>query len=601
MSTAIIVNSICKAFGPQHVLRDISFEVLKGEKIGLVGQNGTGKSTLLNIIYGLEKPDMGELKIPKEVIMGYMTQESKLDDDLTLLEAVSAPTGQLGSLAKRITFLEKKMESGLDAEAMESVSRDYAKALEDFASSGGYGHPSRAEGVLDKLGLEKRTFNTKVGNLSGGERTKARLARIVMEAEDADLLILDEPTNHLDIETTEWLEDYLASYQGASIMVSHDRYLLDKLVSKIVEIEDTRSKAYTGNYTAYLEKKAVEMEMLSKRYSKQQKEIKRQQEMIEFMYSVYTYKSIHKTQQKKLDRMDKMGKPVNHTRELGIDFGSAAKSGKDTLDAFDVTKKFGQVPIIGKCDFRIEKGEKVGLIGPNGCGKTTLVRMIMDEEKPSSGTIKVSKGTAIGYYSQEQDGLVRGNTVIQEMQKHKKDASEEWVRTFLGRFFFSGESVFKKVFQLSGGERARLAIAKLLMSQQNFLILDEPTNYLDIYAKASMEQALREYPGTVLVISHDRAMLDAVVDQIFEIRDGALKTYSGNYSDYIRARGKARLSSGGDTYEVLKKYTDWATGKKYAQGQVLKVSGAELEGHQWAIDNGFLKKRGGESGRRKKS
>ncbi len=592
MSTAISVNSVCKSFGPQHVLIDVSFDVLKGQKVGLVGQNGTGKSTLLNIIFGLEKPDMGELKIPKDVTIGYMTQENKLDEEQTLLEAVSAPTGQLGSLSKRIAYLETKMESGLEGEALDEVSRDYAKAMEDYASSGGYGHPSKAEGVLEKLGLEKRTFNTRIKDLSGGERTKARLARIVMEAEDADLLLLDEPTNHLDIETTVWLEDYLASYNGAVIMVSHDRYLLDKIVNKVVEIEDSRSKSYSGNYSEYLDKKKTEFENLSKRFSKQQKEIQRQKEMIEFMHRVYSFSSLHKTQQKKLDKMEKIDKPMDHTRELGIDFGSAQKSGKDTLDAIGVTKKYGQVPIIGKCDFRIEKGEKVGLIGSNGSGKTTLVKMIMGEEKPTSGEIKISKGVSIGYYSQEQDGLIRGNTVIQEMQKHKKDASEEWVRTFLGRFFFSGESVFKKVFQLSGGERARLAIAKLLMSNNNFLILDEPTNYLDIYAKAAMEEALVDYPGTVLVISHDRAMLDAVANQIFEMRDGALRTFAGNYSDYIRAKGKSKLSTGGDTYEVIKKYTDWSTGKKYTKGQILKVSGAELEGHKWAIENGFLAKRG---------
>ena len=590
--SALIVNSVSKAFGPQHVLREVSFEVLEGQKVGLVGQNGTGKSTLLNIICGLEKPDLGEVRIPKETTVGYMTQESGLNTDSTLLESVSAPTGKLGSLAKRVGYLEKKMELPLEPEVMESVSRDYVQALEDFAAFGGYGHPSMAEGVLERLGLEKRTYNTKISDLSGGERTKARLARIVMEAEDADLLILDEPTNHLDIETTVWLEDYLAAYKGSALIVSHDRYMMDKLVTKVVEIEDGRSTSYSGNYSAFLEKKALELENQSKRFSKQQKEIKRQQEMIEFMHRVYTFKSIHKTQQKKLDRMEKIDKPTDHTRELGIDFGSAEKSGKDTIDAIGVTKKYGQVPIIGKCDFRIEKGEKVGLIGSNGSGKTTLVKMIMGEEKPTSGTIKVSKGVTIGYYSQEQDGLIKDNTVIQEIRKHKKDAEEEWVRNFLARFFFSGTSVFKKVFQLSGGERARLAIAKLLMSQNNFLILDEPTNYLDIYAKAAMEQALADYQGTVLVISHDRAMLDAVSNRIFEVRDGALKTYTGNYSDYVKARGKTALSTGGETYEVTKKYTDWTTGKKYVKGQILKISGAELEGHRFAIENGFLAKRG---------
>ncbi|MDD4308424.1 MAG: ABC-F family ATP-binding cassette domain-containing protein [Thermoplasmata archaeon] len=598
--SALTVSSVSKAFGPQHVLNEVGFEVLEGQKVGLVGQNGTGKSTLLNIIYGLEKPDLGEIKIPRETTMGYMTQESCLDPNSTLLESVSAPTGKLGSLAKRVAYLEKKMEQPLSPEALEEISRDYAQALEDFAAFGGYGHPARAEGVLERLGLEKRTYNTKIADLSGGERTKARLARIVMEAEDADLLILDEPTNHLDIETTVWLEDYLTSYKGSALIVSHDRYMLDKLVTKVVEIEATRSTSYSGNYSTFLEKKALELENRSKRYNKQQKEIKRQQEMIEFMHRIYSFSSLHKTQQKKLDRMEKVEKPENHVRELGIDFASAQKSGKDTIDAIGVTKKYGQVPIIGKCDFRIEKGEKVGLIGPNGSGKTTLVKMIMGEEKPTSGLIKVSKGVTIGYYSQEQDGLIKDNTVVQEMRKHRKDAEEEWVRNFLARFFFSGESVHKKVFQLSGGERARLAIAKLLISPHNFLILDEPTNYLDIYAKASMEQALADYQGTVLVISHDRAMLDAVVNRIFEVRDGALKTYTGNYSDYIRAKGKTTLSSGGDTYEVTKKYTDWTTGKKYVKGQVLKISGAELEGHRFAIDNGFLTKRGGDSGKRKK-
>ena len=599
MSTAIAINSVSKSFGPQVVLRDISFEVQKGQKVGLVGQNGTGKSTLLNIIYGLETVDMGEIKIPRDITLGYMTQESKLDESQTLLEAVSQPTGQLGSLAKKITYLEKKMEAELSPEDMESVSNEYARALEDFASSGGYGHPSRAESVLEKLGLEKRTYNTKVGDLSGGERTKARLARIIMEAEDADLLILDEPTNHLDIETTEWLEDYLDNYSGAVIMVSHDRYLLDKLATKVVEIEASRSNSYSGNYSEYIEKKALEFENQSKRYSKQQKEIHRQKEMIQFMHSVYSFSSLHKTQQRKLDKMDKLDKPMDHTRSYGIDFGNAQKSGKDTVDVENVSKKYGEVPILGRCDFRIEKGDKIGLIGPNGCGKTTLVNMLMSIEKPTSGTIKVSKGVSIGYYSQEQDGLIRGNTVIQEIQKHKKDATEEWVRNFLAKFFFRGESVKKKVFQLSGGERARLAIAKLLLSQQNFLILDEPSNYLDIYAKAAMEQALMEYPGTVLVISHDRALLDNVVHDIYEIRNGTLTAYSGNYSAYLKARGKSKLSSGGDAYEVIRKYKDWSTGKKYAKGDILKLSQAELDGHQWAIDNGFLKRRGGGKSKKK--
>ncbi len=598
MSLALSVNSVSKSFGPQAVLREISFEVSRGQKVGLVGQNGTGKSTLLNIIFGLERADMGEVMIPQDIVLGYMTQENKLEPEDSLLEAVSAPTGQLGSLAKKISYLERKMESDLSQEEMESVSRDYAKALEDFAASGGYGHPSRAQGVLEELGIEKRTFNTKVNELSGGERTKARLARIVMEAEDADLLILDEPTNHLDIETTEWLEDYLKAYGGAVIIVSHDRYLLDKLVTKVVEIEATRSNSYLGNYSDFLDKKAQEFENRSKRYAKQQKEIQRQKEMIEFMHRVYSFSSLHKTQKKKLDRMDKIDKPMDQTRSYGIDFGKAKKSGKDTIDAINVTKKYGQVPILGKCEFRIEKGDKIGLIGPNGSGKTTLVRMIMGKENPSSGEIRVSKGVNIGYYSQEQDGLIRGNTVVQEIRKHKKEASEEWVRNFLAKFFFRGESVHKKVFQLSGGERARLAISKLLLSEHNFLILDEPSNYLDIYAKAAMEKALVDYPGTVMVISHDRALLDSVATEIYEIRDGALKTYSGNYSSYLRARGKAKLSTGGETYEVTRKYKDWSTGKKYSQGQILKLSQAELEGHQWAIENGFLKKRGGSKKKR---
>ncbi|MCK5309255.1 MAG: ABC-F family ATP-binding cassette domain-containing protein, partial [Thermoplasmata archaeon] len=252
--SAIVVNSVSKSFGPQVVLRDISFEVLKGQKIGLVGQNGTGKSTLLNIIYGLETADMGEIKIPRDVTLGYMTQESKLDDSQTLIEAVSQPTGQLGSLAKKITYLEKKMEAELSQEDLESVSSEYVKALEDFASSGGYGHPSRAEGILEKLGLDKRTYNTKVGSLSGGERTKARLARIIMEAEDADLLILDEPTNHLDMSSQEILQEAMAQYDGTIIIVSHNRHFVNRFVNKVLEIKNGHAALYEGNIEDYLYK-----------------------------------------------------------------------------------------------------------------------------------------------------------------------------------------------------------------------------------------------------------------------------------------------------------------------------------------------------------
>ncbi len=593
MSGLISVNSLSKSFGPQTVLRDISFKIDEGQKVGLIGQNGTGKTTLLNIIYGIEDPDGGEIIGLDDKTLGYMTQLSPLEDDKTLIEAVSRPTGKLGSLAKKIAFLENKLENPGDmtSEQLEGLSREYAASLEEFASSGGYGQPSRAEAVLEEMKFTKRHFHTRVGDLSGGEKTKARLASILLEAKGADLLLLDEPTNHLDIETTEWLEEYLAGYPGAVLMVSHDRYMMDKIITKVVEIENTISKLYTGNYSDYLEKKAFDLEKNMKTYAKQQKEIRRQKEMIEWMHSVYSFSSLHKTQQKKLDRMDKMDRPTDYSRKLGLEFGKAEKSGKDTIDATGVKKSFGKAQIIGKCDFRIEKGERIGLIGPNGSGKTTLIRMIMGELEPTTGTIKISKGTKIGYYAQEQDGLIRGNTVIQEIRKEKKDASDEWVRNFLGKFFFRGEDVYKKVFTLSGGERARLAIAKLLMSEHNMLILDEPTNYLDLYAKASVEKALLDYEGTIMVITHDRALLDNVAEMIFDLKDGALTTFSGNYSAYRKKAGKAKLSTGGDMYEATKKFKDWGSGKKYQKGDRIRIPEGDLDNFKWAIDNGHLKKK----------
>ncbi|MCK4757603.1 MAG: ABC-F family ATP-binding cassette domain-containing protein [Thermoplasmata archaeon] len=593
MSLLISVNSITKSYGPQPVIKDIGFNIDEGQKIGLIGQNGTGKTTLLNIIYGIERPDSGEIKGLSDKTLGYMTQHSPLDDTKTLIEAISKPTGKLGSLAKKITFLENKLENtgSIPPEQVEEISKEYATALEEFASSGGYGQPSRAEAILEEMRFTKRHFQIKISDLSGGERTKARLASILLEARGADLLLLDEPTNHLDIETTEWLEDYLAGYSGAVLMVSHDRYLMDKVISKVVELESCVSSIYSGNYSDYLEKKTFELEKNMKMYHKQQKEIKRQKEMIEWMHSTYSFSSLHKTQQKKLDKMDKLDRPQDHARNLRLSFGKAEKSGKDVVDAIGIKKSYGQISIIGKCDFRIEKGEKVGLIGPNGSGKTTLIRMVMGELSPTAGSIKVSKGTKIGYYAQEQDGLIRGNTVIQEIRKEKKDASEEWVRNYLGKFFFRGEDVFKKVFQLSGGERARLAIAKFLLAEHNMLILDEPTNYLDMYAKASVEKALADYGGTVMIITHDRAVLDNVADIIFDLKDGALTTFYGNYSEYRRHAGKAGLSTGGDVYEVIKKFTDWSSGKKYQKGERIRIPEGELDKYEWAIENKHLKKK----------
>ncbi|KYK27677.1 MAG: hypothetical protein AYK23_02150 [Candidatus Proteinoplasmatales archaeon SG8-5] len=593
MPAVLSLSSVTKSFGNQIVFSDVSFEISQGEKVGLVGQNGTGKSTLLNIIYGLENRDSGELEVMRNVTVGYLTQESRLDPSKTLLEAVSIPTGQLGSLAKKIVYLEKKLEKteGLTPEELERTSQEYAKALEDFASSGGYGHPSKAQGVLETLGFSKQNLNTNVDVLSGGERTKARLASIILEAEDTDLLLLDEPTNHLDIETTEWLEDYLGKYRGAIFTVSHDRYLLDRLVTRVVELEAGMSKTYTGNYSEYVEKKAREFEDLQLRYRKQQKEIRRQEEMIEFMHRIYTYKSIHKTQQKKLDRVDRVDKPMDHSKKLDIDFGKAEKSGKDTIEAIGVTKVFGDVSVIGKCSFRIEKEDKVGIIGPNGSGKTTLIKLITGEEKPTSGQVKVSKGVNIGYYSQEQDGLVRSNTVYTEILKNKPGASEQWVRNFLAAFMFRGKDVHKKVFVLSGGERARLALAKLLLSKNNTLILDEPTNYLDVLAREGVEKALGEYAGTLLMVSHDRALLDSVATSILEIREGAVTHYAGNYSEYRRQKGRAQMKTGGTTYEVMRKFTDWHTGKKYKQGDRLKITDGDLEKYAWALESGALKKK----------
>lgn len=591
MDFVLSLSSVAKSFGHQPVLKEISFSITPGEKVALIGQNGTGKTTLLNIIYGLEMPDSGELTMPDHIRLGYMTQDSKLDESKTLIEFASVPEGRLGFLAKRIAYLEKLLEGAgqQSQQNMETASKEYAEALEEFAAGGGYARPSRVEGTLENLGFSKKHFNVRMSELSGGERTKARLARIVLEAEGVNLLLLDEPTNHLDIETTEWLEDYLAKYPGAVLMVSHDRYFLDKLVTKVIELEAAYSSVYSGNYSAYMEKKAREMEDHELRYNKQQKEIKRQEEMIEFMHRIYHYRTIHKTRQKMLDRMEKVDRPEDHARKFKVNFGKAEKSGKDSIDVMGVTKSFGQVSVIGKCNFRIEKGEKFGLIGPNGSGKTTLLRMIMGEEKPTSGEIKVSKGTDIGYYSQEQDNLIKDNTVYREILKEKPDASELWARSFLGGFLFRGSDIYKKIFVLSGGERARLAIAKLLVSKHNTLILDEPTNYLDALARESVEKALAEYEGTLIVVSHDRALLDSIATGIIEVKNGVVSQHSGNYSEYRRRKGRQDITDDGTiSFEVTRKYTDWSKGKKYSAGDVIKMGQAEIDKHQWAIDNGIL-------------
>ncbi|OKP94612.1 ABC-F family ATP-binding cassette domain-containing protein [Paenibacillus sp. P32E] len=532
-------TGITKSYGVQSVLDGISLQVNEKERVGLVGVNGAGKSTFLQILAGEMSFDSGQIHKSKETTIGYLAQNSGLQSDKTIQEEMLAVFAPLIEAEAELRQLEADIADPKladDPKRYEDLLERYARRSDWFKDHGGYEMNTRIRSVLHGMGFGEFSPDTPIATLSGGQKTRLALARILLQA--PDLLMLDEPTNHLDIETLTWLEDYLRSYAGGILVVSHDRYFLDRLVTTIVEIERHQSRRYTGNYSRYMDLKAAEYEIRLKQYEKQQDEISRMEEFVQRNIVRASTTKRAQSRRKALDKMDRIDKPLGDLKKASFSFEPDFMSGKEVLQVRDVAVAFNKdaAPLFRNASFELRRGETAALIGPNGIGKSTLLQCMTGTREPSAGTVNWGTKVKIAYYDQEQTRLNPRNTVLEELWSEYPMLEEARIRTILGNFLFSGEDVLKKVAALSGGEKARVALSKLMLRSANMLILDEPTNHLDLVSREVLESALIDFEGTLLFISHDRYFLNKMAERVLELHPGGIDQYLGNYDDYIEKK-----------------------------------------------------------------
>ncbi|CAM3038063.1 ABC-F family ATP-binding cassette domain-containing protein [Paenibacillus taichungensis] len=549
------VSGIIKRFGVDPILDGVNLQILERERIGLVGVNGAGKSTLLKIVAGEMSYDGGQIFKSKETTLGYLAQNSGLQSDRSIWEEMMNVFAHLTQAEADLRQMEQDIADPAqmeDEKKYADLLERYAKRSDWFKDHGGYEMETRIRSVLHGMGFGEFSPDTQIATLSGGQKTRLALARILLQA--PDLLMLDEPTNYLDIATLTWLEDYLRGYSGALLVVSHDRYFLDRLVTTIVEIERHRSRKYTGNYSRYMELKAAEYESQMKQYEKQQDEISKMEDFVQKNIVRASTTKRAQSRRKALDKMERLDKPMGDLKKAHFSFETAVMSGKEVLRVDQLSVAYDEAsPLFRNVSFDLRRGETVALIGPNGIGKSTLLKCLTGSLRPVSGDIQWGTKVQIGYYDQEQTGLNPSNTVLEELWSAYPGMEEARIRTVLGNFLFSGDDVLKKISSLSGGEKARVSLSKLMLKEANMLILDEPTNHLDLFAKEVLEAALMDYEGTLLFISHDRYFLNKMAERIVELHPGGTEHYLGNYDDYVekkqelediaREAAEARLAS----------------------------------------------------------
>ena len=528
-------NHISKAFGTDQILSDISFHIEDQEKAAIVGINGAGKSTLLKIIVGELAADAGEVTLSKGKTLGYLAQHQDLDSSRTIYEELKEVKMPVIEMEQQIRSLEIQMQSA-SGDELEQMLSAYSRLNHTFELENGYAWQSEITGVLKGLGFSEEEFGKTVSTLSGGQKTRVSLGKLLLSK--PDVILLDEPTNHLDMESIAWLETYLLNYNGAVIIVAHDRYFLNRVVTKIVELEFGRGTVYLGNYTAYSEKKAMVRAAQMKAYLNQQQEIRHQEEVIAKLKSFNREKSIKRAEsrEKMLSKIQVLDKPMEVNDEMHISLEPNITSGNDVLTIRDLSKAFGQQKLFGHIDMEIKRGERVAVIGNNGTGKTTLLKLINGMLPADTGTITLGSKVHIGYYDQEHHVLHMEKTVFEEVQDAYPNLTNTQVRNILAAFLFTGDDVFKRISDLSGGERGRVSLAKLMLSEANFLILDEPTNHLDITSKEILEDALNHYTGTVLYVSHDRYFINQTATRILELTGQTFLNYIGNYDYYLEKR-----------------------------------------------------------------
>ncbi|GAC92371.1 ABC-F family ATP-binding cassette domain-containing protein [Anoxybacillus sp. LAT_35] len=576
------VNQLSKSYGAEQVLSDIKLEIQEKDRIALVGRNGAGKSTLLKIIAGQLSYDTGEIIKPKHVTIGYLDQYTGLQAHRSIWEEMLDVFAPLQQMEKQLRELEQQM-SLHDAD-YERLLEQYDRLQTEFKEKGGYQYEADIRSVLHGLRFSQYDYTTKVSTLSGGQRTRLALGKLLLTR--PDLLILDEPTNHLDMETLQWLEQYLKNYDGAILIVSHDRYFLDQIVTQVYELSRTKIKKYVGNYTSYLQQRAEQFEQQLKLYEKQQEEITKLKDFIQRNIARASTTKRAQSRRKQLEKMNIIDKPLGDEKSASFRFEIERPSGNDVLTANNLAIGYDHI-IATNLSFRITRGDSIALIGPNGIGKSTLLKTIIKQLHQKQGEIRYGTNVQIGYYDQEQAQLTSNKRVIDELWDEDRLRTEKEIRTILGNFLFSGDDVLKPVQTLSGGEKARLALAKLMMKKANVLVLDEPTNHLDLDSKEVLEQALIEYPGTIIFVSHDRYFINKIATKIYELSTDGLVEYLGDY-DYYVAKKAELLELGqisqkiktGESLSPKRSYEEEKERKKLERQRQRKIEQLETEMEQ---------------------
>lgn len=528
-------QNISKAFGEEVILNNASFIIEDREKAAIVGVNGAGKSTLLKIIMGQLSPDEGQVIPAKGKTIGYLAQHQDLNSDRTIYEELLTVKQDILNMEQQIRALEEEMNH-VEGEALETLLNTYTKLNHDFEAANGYAYKSELTGVLKGLGFAEEDYSRPVNTLSGGQKTRVSLGKLLLTK--PDILLLDEPTNHLDMESIAWLETFLLNYNGAVVVVAHDRYFLNKIVTKIIEVDQGKVSTFSGNYSDYAQKKAMLHTAAYNAYVNQQREVKHQEEVIAKLRSFNREKSIKRAEsrEKMLQKMDFVEKPVEINTQMKLMLEPDCVSGNDVLSVSELSKSFPPLTLFDGISFEIKRGERVALIGNNGTGKTTILKIITGLVEADRGTIKTGSNVHIGYYDQEHHVLHPEKTIFQEISDDYPNLNNTRIRNVLAAFLFTGDDVFKMIGDLSGGERGRVSLAKLMLSEANFLILDEPTNHLDMDSKEILENALNSYSGTVLYVSHDRYFINQTATRIIDLNQKQLVNYIGNYDYYLEKK-----------------------------------------------------------------
>lgn len=568
-------HKISKAYGTDEIIKDVSFQIEQGEKAAIIGNNGAGKSTLLKIITGEITPDDGEVVTAKDTVMGYLAQYQGQDEEGTMLDIVLSAREDLIKEEASIREMEARMEQIPQGE-LDAFMERYHSQIRHFDQAGGYTFRSEAAGILKGLGFSESDFSKTMDMLSGGQKTRVSLAKLLVL--QPDILLLDEPINHLDLSSIQWLEDFLQGYRGAVLIVAHDRYFLDRIVTKVIDISFHRAKVYRGNYTEYAAQRELERITLQNSYEKQQREIAHQQEVIDKLKSYNREKSVRRAEsrQKMLDKMERLEPPQEENSRMQLELEPDVISGKDVLEVSDLAKSYDGRKLFEHLSFQIQRGDRIALLGDNGTGKTTILKIINGVVEADAGSIRLGANVSIGYYDQEQQNLSGEKTLFEEMQDAYPELNNTRIRNILAAFMFTGDDVFKRIDALSGGERGRISLAKLMLSGANFLILDEPTNHLDMESKDILEQALNRYTGTILYVSHDRYFVNRTASRILELSGGKLELFYGNYDYYMEKKRQAKETAVGETGEEKNGQgdgrMDWEAQKKL-QAQKRKVAG----------------------------